>query len=157
MLVGFAGFGLYLGLTLALLHATGARAPGLTAVLAAPVSALAVLGATITAGIPVQFWHFAAGFAFPTVCFLMVFGATYKSLSLRILLDLSNREGGRDAYGAILDRYIAKESYANRLQVMETSGFTTCLDGRYALTPRGAWLAARVRAVQRFFAIGASG
>ena len=89
--------------------------------------------------------------------FLMAFGALYKSISLRILLDLLDRPGHAGLYSAILARYVAAESFENRLTVMQENGFAVPTPAGYALTDKGRRLAGLVGVLHRLFAIERSG
>jgi hypothetical protein len=96
-------------------------------------------------------------FWFTALLFLMAFGALYKSISLRILLDLLDRPGQAGLYSAILGRYVAAESFESRLAVMQENGFAVLTPAGYALTDKGRRLARLVGALHRLFAIERSG
>lgn len=130
--------------------------------------ALLVVGLAVAAGIagPVFFawrgpvfnlWTLLASYSFLTLCFLVGFGAVYKSLSLRILLRLLDKPGRTDGYQTIFNAYVVEDSYQNRLLVAVEKGLVQPSDGGLVLTDRGRRLAQRVRAIQRGFGIAQSG
>ncbi|MCW4116987.1 hypothetical protein NPA31_018670 [Aurantimonas sp. MSK8Z-1] len=157
MVEGFLAFLLYLATIMLRLRLSKAARPSATVVTSAALVCLVALALCLLFGDAVPFWSFAATYGFLTLCFLMVFGAVYKSISLRILLDLSRRPGHRDGYDAVMARYIVEESYQSRLSVILENGYATVNSGHYALTERGRRLATAVRGVQRVFNIETSG
>ena len=122
-----------------------------------PLLAYVVLVAAAVVGRNVNFWVVSIVFWFPTLAFLMGFGAVYKSISLRILLDLLLRPGHAEAYSAILARYVAAESFESRLDVMLKNDFAVLTSAGYSLTDKGRRLAGMVSTLQRLFAIQRSG
>ncbi len=95
---------------------------------------------------------------FPALlCFLMAFGGIYKSISLRILLDLLNRPNRCDRYETILNRYVERESYQGRLRILIGDGLATRVPAGFQLTRKGRRIAAAAHALQRLFKIGTSG
>jgi len=108
-------------------------------------------------GRAVRFWPVSATYWFLALCFLTAFGAIYKSISLRILLDLLNRPDRSERLEAILDRYVRRESYQARLSILVADGLATQETAGFRLTPKGRRIAALVRALQRFFRIERSG
>lgn len=106
---------------------------------------------------PLFFWAFSATYWFFSLCFLMIFGAVYKSISLRILLDLLHCKGRTNSYQAVLDRYVRHESYQDRLQIMVSEGFANCDAQGFSLAPKGRRIAAVVMYLQKAFRIEKSG
>ena len=99
----------------------GTVSPAVAAVgTAVLVYAGAVVGASFSRN--ANFWIVSVAFWFPSLVFLMCFGAVYKSVSLRILLDLRARPGEMDRYSAVLARYVMTESFESRLHVMDENG-----------------------------------
>ena len=92
-----------------------------------------------------------------TICFLMVFGAVYKSISLRILAELCMRPGRRDDYQAILGRYVHSESFKGRVRILIADGLATDDGDGLMLTRKGRRIAGAVAALQRLFRIERSG
>ncbi len=154
---GFFGFLAYAATVLLLLRLLRQTSPVAVVMVTAPVVCLLTLVTLAVAGPRINIWAFGISYWFFVTCFLMVFGALYKSLSLRMLLDLSRRPNHADNYDTLLVRYIAEESFQNRLNVMRKKGYSEKLDGRIALTDRGRRLAAMARSVQRAFNIEKSG
>lgn len=111
----------------------------------------------VAAGHTVNFWVYGTGYWFCSLCFLVAFGAIYKSLSLRILLDISERPGRTDSYERIFAQYVGRESFENRLQVIERNGLAVCSGCRFSLTACGKRLIGAIRAVQRTFGISKRG
>ncbi len=155
--LGAAGFTAYLGTLLVMLRVSHRTTPALVVT----ASALAVYGAMIVVaaslGRTVLFWPVSATYWFLAACFLMGFGAIYKSISLRILLDLLNRPGRADRYEGILNRYVQEESYQRRLSVLQEAGLAIRGTVGYEVTPKGRRLASIIDALQRLFKIESSG
>jgi hypothetical protein len=150
-------FGAYLLVVLAILRWVPHLEPALlvlAASLAVCTASLPLLGLF---GHPVNFWLFMAGYWFLAAVFVMLFGAIYKSLSLRILSDLLDKPGYSDSYADVFARFVIKESYHARLSLIETKGFVRVRDGEFELTLAGRKLASRTRAVQQLFGIARSG
>jgi len=154
---GLLGFALYLG-TVSLGLRLWARMEATFLVLAATgVDFFLTLAVLLVFGQSVNFWAFAVSYSFFVLCFLMAFGALYKSISLRILHDLSKKVGRAEIYDAVLGRYIAEESFQNRLIVILRNGLAVRVGDCFALTERGHSIAASMRAVQKAFGIMHSG
>jgi hypothetical protein len=116
-----------------------------------------MVGVAAGLGQRVLFWPLSASYWFLTLCFLMAFGAIYKSISLRILLDLLDRPNRSESGEAILKRYVQHESYRDRLRILVTDGLATREHAGFQLTRKGRRIAATARAVQRLFRIERSG
>jgi hypothetical protein len=157
LVFGLGGFIIYLVLTPFVIRAINRAAPALIVVLCAMLiyAVLLFVGAITFA--PLYFWIFSATYWFFSLCFLMVFGAIYKSVSLRLLLDLLNRPGHADSYQAVLDRYVRQESYQDRLQIMVKEGFAVRDLQKFVLAPKGRLIAAVVINLQKAFRIEKSG
>lgn len=154
---GAAGFVIYVATVAVLLRRTWARSPAHIAVGSAMLIYVGVIAAAMLRDGSVKFWTLSIFFWFPTVVFLMVFGATYKSISLRILVDLLGRPAQAELYSAVLARYVEAESFEKRLDVMLENGFATLSDEGYALSEKGRRLTRGVSALQKLFAIERSG
>ena len=118
---------------------------------------LAMVGTVAGLGRRVLFWPLSASYWFLAFCFLMAFGAIYKSISLRILLDLLDRPNRSESYEAILERYVQHESYQDRLGILVADGLATREHAAFQLTRKGRRIAATAHAVQRLFKIERSG
>jgi hypothetical protein len=125
------------------------------------ISALAIYPLTfavpLVLEITIEFFLFSATYWFLTANFLLAFGAIYKSISLKILLDLLEQPKRTESYEAILARYIFKESFENRLEVMRRAELATARDGNYELTEKGRAMASYISLLQRIFAIKQTG
>lgn len=106
---------------------------------------------------PLSFWSFSIAYGFGAVCFLMVFGAVYKSISLRILLHLLNSPGRCASASTLMGDYVRQDSFERRIEVAVDSGLAKRQDGRIALRQKGRRLALAADILQRFFAIRHSG
>src|SRR5262245_59061063 len=113
-----AGFALYVTAVVVTVRLCRRISPALVAIGAALVAYVVVLIAGIATNCPVNFWATSAFFWCPTMIFLMAFGALYKSVSLRILVDLLARSGNVELCSAVLQRYIAAEGFETRLAIM---------------------------------------
>jgi hypothetical protein len=154
---GIAGFVAYLAVIALVLRSPWGSSPARAAIGIALLAYAAVVAAAALFGRNANFWTVSIVFWFATLLFLMAFGALYKSISLRILLDLLDRPGQAGLYSAILARYVAAESFESRLRVMKENGFAVATPGGYALTDKGRRLARLVGALHRLFAIERSG
>jgi hypothetical protein len=156
VIAAIAGFVCYLGVSMLLLRRSSAS-PAVVVTLAALAMYPATLAATLLLGRTIGFWPFSAAYWFLSLIFLMVFGAVYKSISLRILLDLLERPGRSDEYAAVMQRYVSEESFERRLLVMLDAGLAARGADGFRLTEKGRRISSIVRRVQAVFAIEASG
>ena len=156
-LFGIGGFIVYLAAVAIVLRLPWRVPPARTAIGIALLAYAAVLAAAAQFSHGANFWTMSIIFWFSTLVFLMAFGALYKSVSLRILLHLLDRPGHAGPYSAILARYVAAESFENRLIVMEENGFAVPTPAGYALTDKGRRLAGVVGVLHQLFAIERSG
>lgn len=152
-ILGFVGYFAVVVLSLRIWATKAAAVAILSALAVYPVS----LVIFPLAGQTVMFLPVSATYWCFTLIFLMAFGAIYKSISLRILGDLLGQPGYVENYDAVLRRYVASESFEHRLGVMQSSGFATCQDGYFRLTPKGRAVAFFARSIQRMFGIERSG
>jgi hypothetical protein len=157
MAAGALGFVLYLMLAMVALRVERRRSPAVI------VTALAVAGYPATLALAILWWErpslwaVSATYAFAVLVFLMAFGAIYKSVSLRILADLSRRPGWRESRRDLLARYIERESYQSRLAVLAEEGLAVDDATGFRLTGKGRRLARVARALQRAWKIDRSG
>jgi hypothetical protein len=157
ILAGGVGFLAYLALVSVLLRLSDRRSPAAIVMVASVLGYVGTLVIDLLLGGPVRFWSMSATYWFLSLSFLMVFGAIYKSISLRILLHLLNQPGRSDRYQAVLDRYVKEESYQRRLEVMVANGLATRESLGLQLTTRGHRIASLARAVQVLANIRRSG
>jgi hypothetical protein len=104
-----------------------------------------------------SFWSMSISYWFGSLCFLMVFGAIYKSVSLKLMLDLLDIPKRRLLERDLLVGYIKGSTFEDRLVVALESGFAERLPEGYLLLPKGRRVARIVRGLQRAFAIDRSG
>lgn len=157
LVAGALGFGAYLAAVVVLLRTLARWTPTLIVTATSVGTYLAVVGVAGGIGRRVPFWPLSASYWFLTLCFAMAFGAIYKSISLRILLDLLHRPGRSDTHEAILKRYVQQESYHERVRILVANGMATRERTGFQLTRKGRRLAAAVHTVQMFFRIERSG
>jgi hypothetical protein len=150
------GFAIYLLIVLMLLRVSSMSPAALVCISALALYPL-TLAMPLVLKISIEFFRFSATYWFLTALFLLAFGAIYKSISLRILLDLLEQPERSENYEAILGRYIFKESFENRLEVMRKAGLAMATDGNYELTEKGRAMAAFISLLQRIFAIKQTG
>jgi hypothetical protein len=105
---------------------------------------------------PFAYWNAAAVFCFGVMSYIFVFGAVYKSISLRLLLDLSRRPGRTIEFSDISDRQIP-EIFIERSAILIEGGLVNADGDTFLPTPAGRKLAARIARVRRLFAIGDTG
>ena len=118
---------------------------------------IATVIAALTVNQQVSFWAMSAAYWCPILCFLMAFGAIYKSISLRILLYLLESPNRLAGYSNVVETYINDESFESRLRVIRENRFAREMEHGYALTRRGRRVAQLVRCLQSIFAIERSG
>lgn len=157
ILVAVGGFAGYLALVLIALRIARAAPPAVVVILSAFAAYPAMVVAVVTVSPPFLFWPSSAVYWFLAICFLMVFGAIYKSISLRILAELAIRPGRQDDYQAILGRYVHRESFQGRVRILVADGMATDDGNGLVLTQKGRRVAGAVAALQRLFRIERSG
>lgn len=88
----------------------------------------------------------------------MIFGAVYKSISLRMMLHLLNQPEKSDYYDAILQNYIRDQSYTNRVDILiEKKMIETSGENSFSLTKKGEFFARNLWLIQQVFSIKESG
>ena len=154
---GSAWFMLYAVATFFAIRLSPIRSPAVLVVALACLFTLASAPAGALVSVEANYWRALAVFIFLTVCHLMIFGAAYKSISLRILLDLFLAPAGKLPSDLVFSRYIAQESFTARIQVMITQGLASNSRHGIALTDKGRRLASVVGLLQRLYSIEKSG
>ena len=157
LLFGGLGFLLYLACAVLTLRIACAVGPSRIVIGAAVVVGIVTVAGALVMRPVIFFWPLFASYSLLSLTFLLVFGAVYKSISLRILGDLLQRPERSDDYQGILARYIEEESYRARLSLLVSEGLAEREDAGFRLTPKGWHLAKAVSNLQRFFAIRSSG
>jgi hypothetical protein len=147
---------LWLAVALALLR-TMRHSPALTMTGSATLVYFAVLAAALVAPVRIAFWPFSAAYAFLALCVLMPFGALYKSVSLRMLGDLSRTAGQALPEQQLLARYIEEDSFGRRVDILLAQGYAEREAGKLRLSAKGRRIAAGIHVLQRAFAIRTSG
>ena len=154
---GLGGFAAYILAAVVIIRVLRVISPAVLVLAAAWIVYGAMLILLPMVGAVVHFWATSITYWFLTLCFLMAFGAIYKSVSLRVLRDLLKTEGRSQSHDAILARYIREESYQRRLALLESEGFALRQPEGYVLTPKGNRLAGVAHVIQRVFRIERSG
>lgn len=157
MVIALAAFALYLLALRVALRAWAGTPPAVLGIACALAVYVAVVVAAAIVRPPLVLWDMTVPYAFLVVAFLMLFGAVYKSVSLRLMCELLERPGRGDAYEAILGRYIARDSFGDRAAILVALEWAERHDGRLALTRKGRRIARGMRALQRLFNIEKSG
>lgn len=117
------------------------------------------LGATAiaAASLPAfSYWHAAALYWFGFMAYLFVFGAIYKSISLKILRALWQAPGHALAVAEITGGVVLP-SFTDRVQVLLDGGLIEATPEGYRITAQGQKIAGRIAAVHRFFGIDRCG
>jgi hypothetical protein len=150
---GAAGALVWLAVVLVLLRISK-RSPALIVVASAGVVYVALLAFS-----PAIFYRlaFSAAYGFLTLCVLMLFGALYKSVSLRMLGDLSKTAGHALPELELLARYIEEDSFGRRVAILLDQGHAERSAEGLALSSKGRRIAAAIARLQQAFAIRASG
>ena len=118
---------------------------------------LALLGGASVAPVLIAFWSLSAAYWFLVLCVLMPFGALYKSVSLRMLGELSRAAGRALPEQQLLARYIEEDSFGRRVDILLAQGHAERESERLRLTAKGRRTAAGIRLLQRTLAIRTSG
>jgi hypothetical protein len=154
--VGITWFLLFAVSVSAAIELKPARSPAALAVGAAAIYA-AIFPLNSFMPISGNIWRAFILFCFLTVSYLMVFGAVYKSVSLRMLLDLLHAPSHRLAKKELNRKYIEQESFEGRINVMLSQGLADRRDGKLLLTAKGRRVARVTHGLQRTFGIHKSG
>ena len=105
----------------------------------------------------VAFWPLSAAYGFLTLSLLMVFGALYKSVSLRMLGDLSKAADHALPERELLARYIEEDSFGRRVAILLEQDMAERAGDGLRLSSKGRRIAAGIHLLQRAFGIRASG
>jgi Ca2+/Na+ antiporter len=153
---GAAGALVWLAVVLVLLRVSK-RSPALIVVASAVLVYLVLLVISPAISHRLAFWPFSATYGFLTLCVLMLFGALYKSVSLRMLGDLSKAAGHALPEQELLARYIEEDSFGRRVAILLEQGHAERTAEGLALSSKGRRIAAAIDRLQQAFAIRASG
>jgi hypothetical protein len=151
-----AGIILWLAVVLVLLRVSK-RSPALIVIGSAVLVYVALLAASPAMLQRLAFWPFSAAYGFLTLCLVMLFGALYKSVSLRMLGDLSKVAGHALPEQELLARYIEEDSFGRRVAILLEQGHAERTADGLKLSSKGRRVAGAIHAIQEAFAIRASG
>jgi hypothetical protein len=156
LLVGLGCFAAHVAVTLVWLRVS--RGPSPVSRHAASALGTHFVGVLVGAWVagPFAYWPAAAVSGFGAVCWLFAFSAVYKSVSLRILSQLSRTPGSALPFDAIARDYVRPEFEA-RVAVLVRMGCAEEVAGGYAATAPGNATARRIAGIQRACGIEASG
>jgi hypothetical protein len=153
---GAAGALVWLAAVLVLLRVSK-RSPALIVVASAGVVYVALLAVSPAISNRLSFWTFSATYGFLALCVLMLFGALYKSVSLRMLGDLSKTADHALPEQELLARYIEEDSFGRRVAILLEEGHAERTAAGLALSHKGRRIAGAIHQLQQAFAIRASG
>lgn len=154
---GVCGFGFYVTTCLVALRLCRRQTPTALVIGLAPAGGIVSCIIGLIFDETLKFWGVFATYCFLTICFLMAFGAVYKSISIRMLAELNASHGGRMTMSQLLDGYVQGDSFPHRIQILYDHGFVSPGESALHLTPKGATFARRIMKVQRVFGITESG
>jgi len=157
ILQGLLSFAAFVVAFLVVMRISSRPQPATTAIGLAIAMHPVALALLLAAGRTVNFVVFSISYCFFTLCFLMVLGAVYKSISLRILLDLAGSPQRSAGYDDVLQRYIVAESYLDRLELIRAKRLVSVDGNRLSLGYLGLRIARTVQAIQNLFRIEHSG
>jgi hypothetical protein len=89
--------------------------------------------------------------------FVQIFSVFYKSISLRLVLDIRNRQGDRAPLEWVYAECIVAGSFRRRLDILEASGLISRELNVITLTPAGRRTADRLLTAQKILGIEKSG
>ncbi len=151
-----AGVLLWLAVLLVLLRVVS-RSPAVIVIGAAAAIYVALLVVSAAMPMRVAFWPLSAAYGFLTLSLLMVFGALYKSVSLRMLGDLSKAADHALPERELLARYIEEDSFGRRVAILLEQDMAERGGDGLRLSSKGRRIAAGIHLLQRAFGIRASG
>jgi len=153
---GLLGFLLYLGVVPLILRIRLGGEPAVIVAIAAVALWVLSLAALLAAGQELNFWAFSTSYWFLALCFLMAFGAIYKSISLRIVAHLLECPNQGETYAKV-KRLVLEESYQERLGIIVAKRYADRTGDRFLLTAKGSYIARWARFLQTIFLIARSG
>lgn len=122
-------------------------------------TALAVFAVSLWLASPGRevFWSLTALYGFLFVAFLQAFAIIYKSISLRMLVEVAGRPEKGLAADEAHRTLVIEGAYARRLAGLEKGGLVRRDGDKIRMTGKGQVTARRIAALQRFFGIESSG
>lgn len=103
------------------------------------------------------FWGFLAIYGFLFISFLQAFAIIYKSISLRMLVEIANVHGAALPFDAAHHALVVNGAYARRLANLEAGGFLTRTGPSIQLTGKGKKAVHQLTSAQRLFRVANSG
>lgn len=103
------------------------------------------------------FWSFTALYGFLFMAFLQAFAVIYKSISLRMLVEIAGLPQRSLAVDEAHRTLVVDGAYARRLAGLEKGGLLRRDGDKIHMTEKGRSTARRIAALQRFFGIERSG
>ena len=155
--IALIAFAVDVAITLVMLRTLRNTSPAMLAVTSSIAGyVVAFIGALVLA--PGLSWPVTTVYWFFASAFLMGFGAIYKSISLRILLQLRRTPNRAMESAALFRDYVVADSFENRLQVLLHQGLAEMdEEHRFRATSKGRAIASLVRAAHRLFKIEHTG
>lgn len=155
--LSLAAFGSFLFISLAVFRVVNVRKTlhVLAAVFVVVLVASIAFAAAFMPGIDP--WAFFAVYLCLFLIFVQVFAIFYKSISLRLILDVATRQGGHAPLDWVYAESIMAGSYHRRLAVLAEGGLIARQGYTIALTPKGAATARQLMVVQNVLGIENSG
>lgn len=111
----------------------------------------------LVTGESLAFFAYVTVYGFLTAMSLLVFGALYKSISIKIITDLYDSPHRARDYNQVFQVYVANESFDSRIGVMQESGLAHKTADGFVLSSKGRRIATFVRRIQYLLAIEISG
>jgi len=130
--------------------------PVMILAIAAVISHLATVALGITYVPQFQYWNAASVFSFGVMSYIFAFGAVYKSVSLEILLDVSEQPAREVPLRDIVEQKVPG-IFRGRTDILVDSGLAERTGSGFVATAAGRKLAGRIARLRRAFAIGDTG
>jgi hypothetical protein len=156
LLVGLACFAAHAAVSLVWLRLPGRTSP--VARHAASALGTHVLGVGLAAWLvgPFAYWPAAAVSGFGAVCWLFAFSAVYKSVSLRLLVQLARSPGNALPVPTVTAEYVRPEFEA-RAALLVRMGYAAVTADGFAVTGAGNAAARRLGMIRRACGIAHGG
>ena len=95
------------------------------------------------AGVLGHYWWFAAAFWFGFMVYLFGFSALYKSLSLRMVVDVFEQSPNGTSLAGVYQR-VVERSFRERIEILERGGLVARQGDGYVVTARGRRMAEQI-------------
>jgi hypothetical protein len=103
-----------------------------------------------------KYWNAASIFSFGVMSYIFAFGAVYKSVSLEILLEVTELPAREAPLSDIVERQVPG-IFRGRTNILVDSGLAERTGSGFVATAAGRKLAGRIARLRRVFAIGDTG